>query len=186
MQVSYLGGTGVKLVFKVGDKDISALIDPNEKDSSDILILSQNNPIEEEIKTNFTVKTPGEIETKNVLLSAIYGDHDGHLITRLDAENLSIAHLGKIQKPLKDEHLELIGGVDILIIPIGEKDTMPINEIIKLIHQVEPKIVIPCDFENAEQFLKVSGLKNQVFEKKATIKEKDVEGEDINIYVVTK
>ena len=54
------------------------------------------------------------------------------------------------QKELTDEQVEKIGQIDILMIFAGD-------DCQKIIGQVEPKIVIPMDYENVSKFLKTMG-----------------------------
>jgi L-ascorbate metabolism protein UlaG (beta-lactamase superfamily) len=55
--------------------------------------------------------------------------------------------LGNLEKKsLKEETLEKIANVDILLIPIGGNGTLNYEEAISLINQIEPKIIIPMNY----------------------------------------
>src|SRR3989338_7263196 len=61
-------------------------------------------------------------------------------IYTIEAEDMRLCHLGDFgQQQLTDEQLELIGKVDILMIPVGGTFTINSSEAAKVIGQIEPK-----------------------------------------------
>jgi len=91
----------------------------------------------------------------------------------IDSENIRLVHLGDFgEKKIKDDLLEKIGSVDILLIPIASKyRTQPIEEAINIIKQIEPRIIIPMhygssqDKNDLEKFIKEIGLPPEKMEK---------------------
>ncbi len=129
----------------------------------------------------FILNTPGEIEFNGVFIKGIdtYHDNDDgtkfgkNTIFIIDSENIRLVHLGDFgEKKIKDDLLEKIGSVDILLIPIASKyRTQPIEEAINIIKQIEPRIIIPMhygssqDKNDLEKFIKEIGLPPEKMEK---------------------
>jgi L-ascorbate metabolism protein UlaG (beta-lactamase superfamily) len=136
----------------------------------------------------FLIKSPGEYEVKGVFVQGIASFHDDkegkerglNTIYTIEAEDMRFCHLGDFgQKQLTDEQLELIGKVDVLMIPIGGTFTIDSSEAAKLIGQIEPKIVVPMHYalpkltvelDGVEKFLKSMGKNNVPTQDKLTIK----------------
>jgi len=77
-------------------------------------------------------------------------------IYTLETEDLKICHLGQLrQKELTSEQVEKIGKIDILMLPIGGGKTLNAKEAIKIMSQIEPKIIIPMHY-------KITGLKEKL------------------------
>ena len=115
-------------------------------------------------------------------------------IYTIEAEDLKLCHLGDFgQKELLDEQLEKIGGVDILMIPVGGIYTIDSKIASKIISQIEPKIVIPMHYqiprlrvklEGLDKFLKALGTKSIEPQNKLSIKKKDLPQEGVKIVVL--
>jgi len=150
----------------------------------------------------FLIETPGEYETKGVFIKGIRGFHDNAegkergvtTIYKIEVEEMKVCHLGDIgQKELKEEQLEEIGEVDILMIPVGGNFTVGAKEAANIISQIEPKIVIPMHYkipklklnlEPLEKFLKIMGREEIEPQKKLKISLKDLPKEEIEIVVL--
>ncbi len=203
MHISWLGGTAIRIQTKPADADITLLIDPYRprtgafprslaphialftRGEKDAITLSGN---------PFVLSTPGECETKGVLISAVYGENADHLLVRFDAEGLSGAHLGLTKKPLTDTQLEIVGDVDILFLPIGAKDAYDAEEAVRVVNAVEPRIVIPIGFKSdidpdaqtADAFLREMGVKADKPEPKIILKKKDLPQEETRVMLLQK
>jgi len=82
---------------------------------------------------------------------------------------MTICHMGDFgEAKLSDKQLEVIGDVDILMIPVGGFYTIDYKEAVEIISQIEPKIIIPMHYkvkdlksdkiDNADKFIKELGL----------------------------
>ncbi len=160
--------------------------------NADILLVSHSHADHNNIKgikgKPFVIEGPGEYEKNGVFVQGIDSFHDDvdgkehgrNTMFVIEAEDMRICHLGDLgQKQLTDDQLEKIGHVDILMIPVGGKHTISSSEALKLIGQIEPKIVIPMhyglpklkiDLEGVEAFLKAMGKKETPVQDKLTIK----------------
>src|SRR3989344_1615646 len=136
----------------------------------------------------FLIENPGEYEIKGVFVQGITSFHDNkegkerglNTIYTIEAEDMRLCHLGDFgQQQLTDEQLELIGKVDILMIPVGGTFTIDGHEAAKVIGQIEPKIVVPMHYslpklkvelDGVDKFLKAMGKNSVVPTDKLTIK----------------
>ena len=150
----------------------------------------------------FLIEGPGEYEIKEVFIQGIPAFHDdlqgkergGMTIFTIEAEELRLCHLGDLgQKELTPDQLEKIGEIDILMIPVGGNYTISGKEAVKIMSQIEPKIIIPMHYalpklkvklEGVEKFLKTMGIKKIEPVNKLTIKKKELLEEEAKIIVL--
>jgi len=112
---------------------------------------------------------------------------------KIFSEEISVAHLSDLSTTLSDDQIDRLGNVDILLIPIGGKDSLDTKKATEVISQIDPRIVIPMsykidgqksDLNSVDDFLKNSGLKSEKLEK-LKIAKKDLMTEDTRIIVLT-
>jgi L-ascorbate metabolism protein UlaG (beta-lactamase superfamily) len=173
---------------------------------ADILLVSHQHYDHNNVKavsdSPFLINSPGEYEVKNVFIQGIPSWHDDkegkergeNTIYTIEAEDLKLCHLGDFgQKELTEEQLEKIGEVDVLIIPIGGVYTISAKEALKIMSQLEPKIIIPMHYQipklnikldGLDKFLKMVGIKSIEPQPKLTIKKKDISPEEVKIIVL--
>jgi L-ascorbate metabolism protein UlaG (beta-lactamase superfamily) len=200
-----------------GSKDNSAdiVIDPYDEAtglklpnfSSDILLVTHNHHDHNNIKgvkgDPFVVQGPGEYEIKGVFIKGIPSFHDNkdgkekgqNTIYTIDAEDMRFCHLGDLgQNELSPEQLDKIGQVDILMIPVGGAGyTISSTEAVKIVGQIEPRIVIPMhyalpklemDIDDVSKFLKAIGKPSVAAQDKLTIKASTLPKEGMEIAVL--
>jgi L-ascorbate metabolism protein UlaG (beta-lactamase superfamily) len=80
-----------------------------------------------------------------------------------------------------------IGSPDILFVPIGNHDLLDPAEAYKLAVSLEPKIIIPMDYDEKtlKAFLKEGGQDKVIPIDKLTIKAKDIVGREGEIVVLS-
>jgi L-ascorbate metabolism protein UlaG (beta-lactamase superfamily) len=140
----------------------------------------------------FLISGPGEYEVKGVYVRGIETFHDANqgkergknTIYTLDLEELRLLHMGDFgEAKVRDETLEQIGAVDVLMLPVGGVYTIAAEEAARLAKQIEPAIVIPMHYkipgilpklEGVEKFLKEMGAGATTPQEKLTLKKKDV------------
>lgn len=204
MHISWLGSTSIKIQAKPFDEDITIVIDPYKPNDGvfprsltpHIALYTRGEDGSVTLSGNpFILSTPGECETKGVLMTAISGKNGVSTLIRIDAEQLSLAHLGRTKEPLTEEQLEVLGDVDILCIPVGGgEDCYDAETAVKMVNAIEPRIVIPIAFRSdndpkadpVETFLKEMGLPRGPEEKKVIIKKKDLPQEETKVVVLAK
>jgi hypothetical protein len=203
MHFSWLGSTAVKIQTKPHDKDVTIVIDTYKQKigafprnlTPDIGLYTNGEDNSITLTGNpFVLSTPGECETKGVLITAAQGHTNNSTMVRVDAEDLSVGHLGRIKKQLTDKQLEVLSGVDILMLSVGNPDGFDAEAAVKAVNSIEPRIVIPIDFKSdndptadkVDSFLKEIGATNNKAEKKVIIKKKDLPQEETNIITLVK
>lgn len=203
MHISWLGGTCFKIQTKAEEKDITILIDPYKPStgsfprnlSADIVLYTRGAAESITITGNpFVLDTPGECETNHVLLTSTYGKDNNHMLIRIDTEQMSVGHMGLANTQPTDADLELLGDVDILLLPVGGGMGYDADQAAKAVNAVEPRIVIPYAYKSDNDptahevlpFLKELGATNGEPEKKVIIKKKDLPEEDTRVIVLAK
>jgi L-ascorbate metabolism protein UlaG (beta-lactamase superfamily) len=184
MNINWYGQTCFKIsASKTKEGQINIIIDPPAKGSglrgpkleADILLSTD---LKEKIPTGnyFPITGPGEYDIKEIFIQGVKSD--GATIYKIEAEDMKLCHLGKTtQKELSSEQVELIGEVDILFLPI---DSDP-KAAVKMMSQIEPKVIIPMNYKSIEGFLKTLGIKSLEKSSKFSIKAKDLPKEEVKI-----
>jgi len=156
----------------------------------------------------FLIEGPGEYDLKSVYIqgipaltknssenSRLQGKIPGKIaIYTIEAEEMKICHLGILgQRELTLKELEVISEVDILLIPIGGGIALDAKEAIKIMTQIEPKIIIPMYYKipglkiglnTLDKFLKLLGIKKIQPLPKLSIKKQDISREEAKIIVL--
>lgn len=204
MHISWLGGTTIKIVAKPYAEDVVLVIDPYKPEtgsaprslSPQVAVLTRG---EDNLLTlsgePFILNTPGECDIRGVLLTSIAGQEPGHTMVRVDAEGLSLAHLGLVTKSLNQKQRELLSDVDVLFVPVGGGKSYDADAAMKAVNELEPRIIIPIAHRSdndpeallASDFCKAMG-KPLVTEpeNKVIIKKKDLPTEDTTVIVLAK
>ena len=203
MHISWLGNTAVKIQAKPFDKDVVIVIDPYKQEKGNFpRSLAPNIGLYTRGMKNsitlsgepFVLDTSGECEHDGVLISSVQGHEVGTTMIRIDAEQLSVGHIGFIKKQLDDKQLEILADIDILLVPVGHPDGLDNEMAIKIINSVEPRIVIPIAFQSdndlqakpIDSFLREMGVKEHKAENKIIIKKKDLPQEETQVIVLSK
>lgn len=135
---------------------------------------------------------PGEYELKGIAIRGIPTFHDSsrgkerglNTAFRIEAEGIAIAHLGDFgESSMGEETIDALGGIDILLIPVGGTHTIDAETAAKIAHRIEPAIVIPMHYRlpglkeklaPVEEFLKAYGAAKPEELEKLTVKKKDL------------
>jgi hypothetical protein len=120
-----------------------------------------------------TLDGPGELETGGIFIEGI--SQKTNTVYLIKSEGITLCHLGNFEKKnLKEELLEKVANIDILLIPIGGTNTINYEEAISIINQTEPKIVIPMYYalpnskiklDSLDKFIKAISKKPEVLDK---------------------
>lgn len=80
----------------------------------------------------------------------------------LDFNGLKVVHLGDLGHVLEQNHIDAIGNVDVLMIPVDERYTIDAETAKKIVGQLNPRIVIPMHYktDNLKKKLPFSDEKN--------------------------
>lgn len=124
----------------------------------------------EETTGRFTIDSPGEYEISEVSVRGIaaqrHTDTEGNAVTMFSIQTgeLNIGVVGHIAGKLSDEQLEKLGIVDVLIVPVGGMGyTLDAVAAVKLVKDIEPKVVIPTHYADSKVTHEVPQAELSVF-----------------------
>lgn len=185
MELSYYGGNCLRITTKkaqiIVDDNLDKLGLKSITKSGDISLSTfAGIPAHE---SAFSANMPGEYEVADVAIHGVaaraHMDEEGKTtatIFTVEAGELKAAFLGHIYPELSEEQLEAIGRVDVLVVPVGNSGyTMDGVGALKLIKQIEPKIVIPTHYADkgvkyeVPQVELAESLKNMAMEPSETL-----------------
>ncbi len=204
MQIQWFGQAYTKIQAKnKNNNNITIACDPYNqscgltpnKFQAEIVTVSCDHPCHNNtsvIKNNpFVLENPGEYEVNGVFIYGI--PVNDKTIFRFLIEGLNVVQLGRLDSELKDEQLEKLNNVDILLIPVGgSKQVLDGRAAKKLTSEIDPRIIIPICYQlpklkekldQLEVFLKAAGRK-PTKEEKLKISKKDLLTEETKIIVL--
>ena len=188
-EIEYKGGTGVV----ISTKKSTAVIDPrvsvvglkgvSVKD--DVEIATEDRFLVNDGSSRITIDGPGEYEVGDFSIRGISAsrhiddpkDEKKATIYRIEVSDVRIAILGNIAPKLSEDQQEMIGIVDILILPVGGSGyTLDATSATTIVRQIDPKIVIPTQYaddgatyevpqDSLETFVKELGIQPEVTSK---------------------
>lgn len=178
MEIDYKGANCV--VIK--DKNALIIVDPTSNASvkdlqnpEAVVLATQSNfaPAEDAVKS-FVIDMPGEYEHKDVSVRGIAvkahlaADENAKdaVMYRIETMGLAIAVIGHTVAPLDDDDLEILGKIDIVIIPVGGNGyTLDAEDAATIVRQISPSVVIPTHFNDGQTKYEVPQDDLKAFEK---------------------
>lgn len=213
MNIQYYGHSCFKITTKPagrGQEDVNIFLDPFDKTvglrppqgSADLVLVSHDHHDHNNASAlrgePVILDIPGEYSVRGVNIQGIASYHDqkeevANTIFVLESEDLRICHLGDLGTDLSSKQLDLIDGVDVLMIPIGGKYTIDFKQAVDLIKKIEPKIAIPMHYKIKGSLIDIDNEKNFCNEigncptekvSKINIKKKDIEGKSMEVVLM--
>lgn len=157
MELQYYGANCLRITSKkaaiVVDDNLDQVGLKNVTKPADIS-LRTSKLIPEAKEAAFKAETPGEYEIAGVIIRGIaaraHMDEEGKktaVIYTVSSDDTKVAILGHVYPQLSEDQLEEIGMVDVLMVPVGGNGyTLDGLGALKLVKQIEPKIVIPTHY----------------------------------------
>lgn len=71
-----------------------------------------------------------------------------NIIICFEVDGIKICHLGALGHKLTDEQVKQIGQVDILMVPVGGCETLPVADATEVCNQLNPQVVFPMKYRN--------------------------------------
>lgn len=144
-----------------------------------------------EDKETLVVDSAGEYEKNDVF---IYGKNiRKHLCYLINFEGIQIAFLGEFgHQEFENGELGMLEGADVLILPVGGGDLTTAKEAMRIVNQIEPRIVIPSchvdgsgkiNLEDVSLFVKEFGGKAEEMDK-IKLSKKDLQNEDVKLVIL--
>lgn len=161
MEIQYYGANCVRIVTKKA----SIVIDDNLQQLGlkgvtrpDDISLRTSKMFPEHKDAKFTAESPGEYEIAGAIIHGIgaraHMDEEGRtsaVIYTIEGDDVKVAIIGHIYPELSEEQLEQIGLIDVAIVPVGGNGyTLDGVGALKVIKQLEPKLIIPTHYADKQ------------------------------------
>ncbi len=174
MDITYTQKDGIKLT----GKGFTIVLDGPPEAKSDVALFSST----QEVRPSLTsFDSPGEYEVKGCMIDGI-SMGEGTTAFRVDMEDVRLGYLSAF--PTEGEkNIEALAGADALFIPLEGAEA---EKLAKLVASLEPKIVMPIKYNEAElkAFLAEMGSKDVEPTEKFKLLRKDIEEDKQRIVVL--
>lgn len=181
MDIKYLGHAS----FLIRSKKAKLVTDPYDSEmvglkipqiEADIVTVSHqhedHNKIENIKGDPLVIDFPGEFEKNGMRIYGYSSFHDKkngqergkNTLYKIEVDDISILHCGDLGFIPNDGFINKIGGIDVLMVPVGGFYTIDADEAVVLMKKIEPSIVIPMHYNTTQ-------LNQKVFEKIAPLSE---------------
>lgn len=198
MELQYCGANCVRIITKKAaitiDDNLDALGLKSATKAGDIVLFtSKHNDPKAEVK--LVIDQPGEYEVSDISIQGIAarshmeeeGKHSATMF-KVIADDITIAIIGHIFADLKDEQIEALGQVDIIVIPVGGTGyTLDGVDALKVIKKIEPRVIIPTHYADKSikyevpQIELAEALKGLAMEPKETLPKLKLKASDLPV-----
>ncbi|KKR68678.1 MAG: Zn-dependent hydrolase [Microgenomates group bacterium GW2011_GWA2_40_6] len=213
MEIKYLGHSSfliktktTKLVTDPFDSELVGLKFP--KTEADIITISHHHKDHDQAKLvqssttgnqpPLIIDMPGEFEKMGIRIFGFQSFHDKtkgsergeNILYKFEAEGISVLHCGDLGFIPEDSFIDLIGEVDILLVPVGGFYTINADEAAELVKKIEPAVIIPMHYNHPKlnqknfgqlttvnEFTKKFGIENLAPIQKLVYKKEEIEQE---------
>lgn len=204
MEITYFGNSCFRIKGRKAIVLVGADSNTSSKLTADIVCILKDagfkekgvNPIlrDEAIILN----EPGEYEVSGVgILGVDLKNKEKENIGFIfEIEGLRIAHLGSLSQVLTEKQVQLINGIDVLLLPVGGGEVISPDDALKLIGSIEPDVVVPMNYKSSknilklenslDEFLKTAGVETVETLDKLSLSSKEIEAEQAKKIVVLK
>ena len=162
MEIAWLGHScvrlrsgGTTLITDPYDKSVGFAMGPQP---ADIVTISHDHPhhaYHEAVTGGPRVlRGPGEYEIANFYVTGMgtdRGNGEGtnvNTVFTLQAEELSLCHLGDLNRMLSPRQLDALGHTDVLFVPSGGLCTIDTPRLAQIVNLIGPKIVVPLHYRS--------------------------------------
>jgi L-ascorbate metabolism protein UlaG (beta-lactamase superfamily) len=163
MEITWLGHS----CFRLRGKEVTIVVDPCDKSTGysigrptgDIVTVSHDHAGHNNVGavpgTPRVIQGPGEFEIAGVLITGIQTFHDGQKGGKLgkntayvfELDDVRVCHLGDLGHVPTADQVEELGGVDVLLAPVGGGNTIGATAAAETVSLLEPKLVIPMHYK---------------------------------------
>lgn len=182
MEITWYGNS----CFRLSDRGMASIVTdpyrskiglPKLKLRADVVTVSHDAPGHNNRSAvkgyQHVLSGPGEYEIGGVFITGIATNETSeqreNVLFVFDYGNLTIAHLGDMAMVPTQTKTETLEEVDVLLVPVGNGESLNAAQAAELVSMLEPKIVIPMhynipgltiDLEDVDRFLKEMGVAN--------------------------
>ena len=130
MDISYLGKASFKIKAKLG----------NVVADNQVLTISHKSGGDD-----FVIANPGEYEVEGVSVFGYRTDESNVYVVQL--EDMRVAYLGDIAKPLSEKTVSELENIDVVIV---SADSMSTKDLVEVVSKLEPYYVLPYGEQTAK------------------------------------
>lgn len=144
----------------------------------------------------FVIDLPGEYEIKGAFIYGVPWKKEksagAGVLFRVNFEEMSFGHVAALDRVVPNAALEILEGVDVLFIPVGDPEQLSTKNAVEIISRIEPRIVVPVYYatkgvkaklQGPEAFLKELGMKSETLDK-LKLQKKDLPTDDRKVYLI--
>ncbi len=109
---------------------------------------------------------PGEFEIGGVFITGVQTNRKSKRSTNglrntlyvFDYDGITVAHLGDLQRVPSQTEIENLGGVNVVLVPVGDGKSINASKAAEIVSLLEPGIVIPMHYQVPESNLELAPL----------------------------
>ena len=158
MKITWIGHS----CFKIEDNDYTLIFDPYEdgyvpglkplRETADMVLCSHDHGdhnAKDLVEITEGKECPFTVEKIEAYHDEVQGAKRGpDTIHIIDDGNNRIAHFGDLGCELTEDQIGKLKGLDICLIPVGGHYTIDGKQAAEIVHQIQPKTVIPMHFRD--------------------------------------
>jgi L-ascorbate metabolism protein UlaG (beta-lactamase superfamily) len=160
MELQYFGANCIRITTKKANIIIDGIVGEDKPliKNGDIVLFTRGDHKKFDQEAKLVIDQPGEFEVADTSILGIpvrsFGEEAktfSNTIFKIENEDVKLTIIGNIHPELTDSQLELLGGVDVIVIPVGNNDsTISGSNALSLIKHIEPYLVIPTHFDDGK------------------------------------
>ena len=115
--------------------------------------------------TTHVITGPGEFEIGGVFITAVQTesgkkskDRVRNTVYVFDYDGITVAHLGDLQQIPTQSEIELLGTVNVALVPIGGGTSLNAAKAAEVVSMLEPNLVIPMHYATPDAKIKLDDL----------------------------
>lgn len=199
MQIDFFGANCLRVktnaISLVFDDNLSALGGKSVTTGKDVACLTNDQLIDQPTSARLVFSMPGAYEAGGVRLTGIAASSHMDEPEKppaatiykgiVDESRLAFLVVGHIAPQLSDDQLEMIGHIDVLMVPVGGHGyTLDATAATEIVKKTDPRLVIPTHYQQSglkfpvpqapvDDFIKASGLASSQIEGALRVKRSD-------------
>jgi L-ascorbate metabolism protein UlaG (beta-lactamase superfamily) len=143
----------------------------------------------------------GDFNVKGIPIRGVHTFHDeeegakrgGNIVYTFVVDDIKICHLGDLGHLLTPSQLEMIGDVDVLLIPVGGVYTIAAAQAVEVIKQLKPAVVVPMHYKTkalrlnvdpVEGFEQLMGKAEKPTQQVVEIKKDELDKNNLKVYIL--
>jgi len=178
MKIKFLGLAAFLITTADGTKVVTDPYEPGGLDGAvthgpleepaDLVVVSHDHSDHNYVKgvpgDPVVVQGPGEQTHGGITIRTLASYHDPsrgaewgqNFVRVIEADGMTVCHLGDLGHPLSPEDATALGGVHILLVPVGGTWTIDANGATAVVNRLRPRIAIPMHYRSPKVTLNMA------------------------------